>query len=91
MKKNTKTKPNNVPKPEDVAWCRQLIRVTKDGGVWGIPRSGTAFRIDKNNNRLVLVVPGNDDGEDFAATKTHFAVIGWDVVMDAKLKEQSNG
>lgn len=72
---------NDAPKPEDVEWCRQLIRVTKDGAVWGIPRSGTTFKIDKANKRLVLVIPGNDDGADFAATKTHFAVIGWDVVI----------
>lgn len=77
---------NDAPKPEDVEWCRQLIRVTKDGGVWGIPRSGTVFRFDKNNNRLVLIIPGNDDGSDFAATKTHFAVIGWDVVTEEEVQ-----
>jgi hypothetical protein len=71
---------NEAPTPEHVEWCRQLIRVTKDGAMWGIPRSGTTFRFDKPNQRLVLVIPGNDNFADFEATKAHFAVLGWAVL-----------
>lgn len=80
------SQPDDAPKAADVEWCRHLIRITKNGAVWGIPRSGTTFRIDKDNNRLVLVIPGNDDGADFAATKTHFACIGWDVVTEEEAR-----
>lgn len=71
---------DEAPTPEHVEWCRQLIRVTKDGAVWGIPRSGTTFRFDKAKKRLVLVIPGNDNYADFEATKAHFALLGWAVL-----------
>lgn len=70
------------PTPDVIAWCENLVRITIDGGVWGIPRSGTTFRIDKKNKRLVLVIPGNDNDADFLATKHNFAFIGWDVVKE---------
>lgn len=67
--------------PEDVlAWCRELVRAAAQDAVWGIPRSGTTFRIDKKNKTLVLVIPGFDDGDDFCATKRVFKHIGWEVV-----------
>jgi hypothetical protein len=78
---------NEAPTPENVEWCRQLIRITKDGAMWGIPRSGTTFRIDKTNKRLVLMIPGNDDGADFAATKAHFDCIGWAVVTPEEIDD----
>lgn len=70
------------PTPDVIAWCENLVRVTADGGVWGIPRSGTTFRIDKKTKRLVLIISGKDDDADFLATKHNFAFIGWDVVKE---------
>jgi hypothetical protein len=63
-------------------WCRNLVAVTAQDAVWGIPRSGTTFRIDKKNKTLVLIVPGLDNGDDFRATKRVFGHIGWDVIED---------
>ena len=70
------------PKPEVLEWCRNIVRVIAHGGVWGIPRSGTIFRIDQHDKKLVLIAPGNDDGADFEATKKVFKHIGWDVTED---------
>lgn len=74
--------PDNLPPPtpEVRAWCENLVRITADGGIWGIPRSKTTFRLDKKNKRLVLISPGDDDYDDFYATKHNFKFIGWDVV-----------
>ncbi|NBT75139.1 hypothetical protein EBZ80_18285 [bacterium] len=70
------------PSENVLEWCRNIVRVIADGGVWGIPRSHTIFRVDHKNKRLVLLAPGNDDGADFEATKRVFKHIGWDVTED---------
>lgn len=79
---------NNVPPEHVLEWCRNLVRAAADDAVWGIPRSGTTFRIDKKNQRLVLLIAGFDGDSDFEATKHVFSFIGWDVVRDEK---DSNG
>jgi hypothetical protein len=77
-----KTNDVDNPSPAVLDWCRNIVRVIAHNGVWGIPRSGTIFRIDQTNKRLVLITPGNDDDSDFDATKTVFKHIGWDVVKE---------
>jgi hypothetical protein len=78
--------PEDIPPPHVLAWCENLVRIMADGATWGIPRSGTTFRIDKPNKRLVLVIAGQDDNADFYATKHTFSFIGWDVI-----KEKNDG
>lgn len=75
---------NNVPPAHILEWCRNHVRLMADGAVWGIPRSGTTFRIDKKKKQLVLIVPGHDNGDDFRATKYNFSFIGWDVVKSGE-------
>ena len=71
--------------PEHILqWCRNLTQTLKDGGVWGIPRSGIAFKIDKKNQRLILVT-GTETDEDYIATKRVFAQIGWTVITKETL------
>lgn len=69
--------------PEHILeWCRNCVRIIQDGGVWGIPRSGTTFRVDHKNKKLILLIAGEDDGDDFRATKHVFKFIGWDVIKE---------
>ena len=68
------------PSESVLDWCRGLVAAAAQDAVWGIPRSGTTFRIDKKNKTLVLVIPGFDDGDDFRATQRVFQHIGWEVV-----------
>lgn len=70
------------PSPEVLEFCRNVVRIIKHDGVWGIPRSGTLFRVDHNKKQLILIVPGNDDDDDFDATKKVFKHIGWEVVKE---------
>ena len=81
---------NPVEKPPEpvLEWCRELVRAMKDGGVWGIPRSGTVFQIDQKNKRLICrsLGPDGDDG-DFLATQHVFSYIDWDVVMADEVEE----
>lgn len=65
--------------PEVLAWCRNLVATVRNGGVWGIPRSGIVFTLDHDKKQLVLTV-GEETNPDFLATKRVFAQIGWDVV-----------
>jgi hypothetical protein len=69
------------PSDDVLEWCRQLVRAIADGGVWGIPRSGTIFRIDQAKKQLVLICCGEDDS-DFLATRRVFKHIGWDVTRE---------
>lgn len=68
------------PAENVLAWCRALVAAAQQDAIWGIPRSGTVFRIDVKNKQLVLVVPGKDAGDDFRATKQVFKHIGWQVI-----------
>ena len=68
------------PSEDVLAWCQNLVRTLADGAVWGIPRSGTVFRIDKKNKKLVRITAGDDDEADFLATQRVFKRIGYDVV-----------
>lgn len=79
---NKKADAFDQPPEHILEWCRQTVRVIADGGVWGIPRSGTTFRVDHKNKKLILIVAGCDDGGDFQATKHVFKFIGWDVIKE---------
>ena len=75
---------DDTPPEHILEWCRNCVRIIHDGGIWGIPRSGTTFRVDHKNHKLILVNPGCDDGDDFRATKHVFKFIGWDVVKETE-------
>lgn len=81
---------NNVPPDHVLAWCRQLVATINDGGVWGIPRSQTVFRIDHKKKQLILTA-GDADGEDFHATRHVFGYIGWDVVTEDEKNDAKTG
>ena len=74
---------DDEPPKHVLAWCRNLVTAAAQDAVWGIPRSGTTFKIDKKNKTLVLVIPGFDDDADFRATEHVFSFIGWSVVRGA--------
>ena len=77
--------------PDHVEWCRQMFRKLRDGGTWGIPRSGLMFR--KQGRTLVLYDEMPHDpampvtaaqlreqqDSDFEGTKVHFAAVGVEV------------
>lgn len=71
-------------------WCRQMVRVLRDGGMWGIPRSGIVFKVDKKKQCLILRV-GAETNEDFIATRRVFGQIGWDVFTQAEYERRDDG
>jgi hypothetical protein len=68
------------PAASVLSWCTSLVSALTDGGIWGIPRSETVFKVDKQKKQLILVQPGNDDDADFFATQKVFKHIGWEVI-----------
>jgi len=73
--------------PEPVLnWCRNLVNTLRDRGMWGIPRSGLVFQIDKKKNRLVLT-SGDETNSDFSETRRVFAQIGWEVVTQIESED----
>lgn len=58
------------------AWCRQHFAMMREGGIWGVPRSGLVFV--KRAGELVLT--GRMPWSDELATA---AKAGWDVPADA--------
>lgn len=81
---------SNIPPDHILAWCRRHVAMIADGGVWGIPRSGIAFRVDHKNKRLVLTV-GRESDDDFQATKHVFSFIGWTVVAEGENNNAKTG
>lgn len=76
--------------PEHVLeWCRHLVRAARDGAMWGIPRSGVVFKIDKKKQCLILRV-GAETNADFIATRRVFGQIGWDVFTQSEYERQSD-
>ena len=74
--------------PAHVEWSRHQFAMMKDGGVWGIPRSGVVFQ--RQGGELVLisrmpytqempVTPAQLDQQqqaDFDVVKAHFEAAG---------------
>lgn len=86
---NTSFLDDGPPPLAVLRWCKQLVRVLKHGGVWGIPRSETLFRVDHVNKKLVCIGLGPDgDDSDFYATQRVFKHIGWGVVFDEAMEQK---
>ena len=68
------------PKPSDLEWARNVIRMLRDGGAWAAPIIGI-FMLDKARKRLVLQErsPGYQDRA-FQQTVVVFGAIGYTVV-----------
>ena len=62
---------------EILAWCRKTVYELADGGVWGIPRSGMVFRIDKSRKKFILL--SGDCQEEIDAINYWFGKIGYSV------------
>lgn len=43
------------PAETDVEWQREMLRVLKDGAVWGVPISLSSFKFDKVNKTFCLI------------------------------------
>lgn len=77
--------------PAHVRWCANLFASIKDGGAWGVPRSGLIYR--KRGGALVLVARMPHDPalpitaeqlaemqqSDIDATREHFTAAGIEV------------
>jgi hypothetical protein len=76
----------NVPlQPDWVDYFRNSIRVVEDKGLLLMPLRGVAFRIDKTNKKLVIIVEhGEYAGEmdDILSTRI-MAIFGYEVVRQA--------
>lgn len=87
--------------PSHIQWCRNMFASIKDGGTWGIPRSGLIFT--RRGEKLVLTtslpadvanIPITENQlrelqeDDYEATKAHFAAAG---IVVEKAKEVTSG
>jgi Rieske Fe-S protein len=43
-----------TPKPSDIAWVEELLRVLKDNGTWACPCSQSVFVFDKKAKEYTL-------------------------------------
>jgi len=63
------------PSPSDITWLRNLIELLKEGGVWGIPRSGGVFTFYKESKEYTYL--GNREHQADTRTITILAELGW--------------
>ena len=54
--------------PKHVAWCRTTFDMIKDGGSWGVPRSGLMFQRQGDTLMLLGVMP-HEDGMPISAAE----------------------
>jgi len=55
-------------------WMEKFLPRFKEGGVWGIPRAGSIYRIEGSRKTVVRV-----EGEGDKATEEVLAAIGWTI------------
>lgn len=63
-----------------VGWARNIARLMKHGGIWGVPMNRSAYRFDHEAKRLTLVYGPED--ELFDRTRAVFGELGYEVVAD---------
>lgn len=65
--------------PSHIAWMKRLFQSLNDGGMWGIPRSGLAFRRDGEAMVLASFTPTDSphimaaQQEEFRQVQQHLA------------------
>lgn len=75
-------------------WCRQLFASLKDGGTWGVPRSGLIFTKRGNTFILTTIMPHHplmpitpeqlreQQDDEYDQIKSHFEAAGIQVIRD---------
>ena len=56
-------------------WLSHALTLLSDNGIWGIPRSSTVVRIDKQNKTATVVHQGSPD----VSIELVFEALGWTV------------
>ena len=59
-------------------WLSSVLMTLGDNGIWGIPRSGTVVRIDKQSKTATVV---HQDSPEIS-TELVFEALGWTVVYN---------
>lgn len=52
---------NWTPRPYDIEWTRQVIRVCNHNATWRIDRNNSVWRVDKINRVLICVFGQKDE------------------------------
>lgn len=71
-----KPKEDSFPSPSDLAWCRNLLRIIKDGGVWACDAG--VYRMDHSNKKMTRVTKGSNEGM-HGMNVVAFGKIGYEV------------
>jgi len=56
-------------------WLSSVLMTLGDNGIWGIPRSNTVVRIDKQSKTATVVAQGSPD----VSIELVFEALGWTV------------
>lgn len=69
------------PRPSDIAWQKELIRVLTPRATWTVPGSMSVFEISKLNNKFKLVV-GDPEAETNRRIAKVFKMLGFSEADD---------
>lgn len=64
------------PSETDVEWQREMLRVLRDGAVWGVPISLSSFKFDKTNKTFCLII-GDPENETNRRIAKVLKIIGY--------------
>ncbi len=85
-----------VVTPQIKMWAEQMVRVMKQGGVWGLPSSpNLTYMFDSANKRLILLPPpAAPDEEEVNVHNMNvltFNSVGWTVVPSFLKRDGHDG
>ena len=82
---------NYAPTESDLRWCRELVDLLKDGGIWGCDWG--IYRIYKKDKKLEMetvnpLMAAGEFAENHARTVKAFGMIGWEVSISKEVWKQ---
>jgi hypothetical protein len=76
------------PRPSDVGWLAGTLKIIREGGIWGIPKTGQVFQISHAKKTLTLITdPGTKECLEMTEmTRATAAKLGWKVKTNDKTR-----
>ena len=68
---------NWTPRPSDIAWTENLLKMIKEGGSWAQPASGASFTFYHRQKEYTVQDRNTYNPELVARTRKVLGIMGW--------------
>jgi len=66
-----------TPRPSDIAWTENLVKMIKDGGTWAQPASGASFTFYHAQKEFTVQDHMTFNRDMVARTRKVLGIMGW--------------